>query len=399
MNILHVNDHYNRAGGVQQYILEVGELLGQQGHKNSILYTKQQATTIQDGNWPAYHIPHDHSNINTAVDGVLQLEKPDVAYIHHVASPEIIMALTRSLPTVAYVHGFAAVCPGLAKYYRRGDEVCSRAFGLGCIPMHYLRSCSAARRPTVLYRLMMTTYKLVQALKTVAKLLVGSHYMRQLLVQNGFLSERITVLPPHFIYDRETPSTQSPKRVKDENFILYAGRLELEKGLPHLLQAMAKLPASTRLKVAGDGSLTQQYMVLAQQLGLSNRVEFLGWQSPEALKALYRHATMLVMPSIMPEPFGKVGIEALYNGKPVVAFNVGGIPDWLQDGVNGFLVEPANSHQLAQKIDQLLQDSVLRHRMGEAGRQFALEQYRADAHLNQLIEVLDTPVGKPVQNQ
>ena len=94
---------------------------------------------------------------------------------------------------------------------------------------------------------MMTTYKLMKALKTAPKLLVGSHYMRRLLVQNGFLPERISVLPPHFIYDTEAPSTQSSTIAEDENLILFAGRLELEKGFPYLLQAMAELPASIRL--------------------------------------------------------------------------------------------------------------------------------------------------------
>lgn len=398
MKILHVNDRYNRNGGVQQYILEAGALLSQQGHQNSILYTEQDATTIQNGDWPAYHIPLDHADVKTAVDQALQLEKPDVAYIHHVASPEIIMALTRSLPTVAYVHGFTAVCPGLAKYYRRGDEVCARAFGLGCIPMHYLRRCSAARRPTVIYRLMTTTYKLMQALKTVPKLLVGSHYMRQLLGQNGFLPERISVLPPHFIKEADIPALNSSSGIEDEGLILYAGRLELEKGFPYLLQAMTELPASVRLKVAGDGSLHEQYKTLAKQLDLSSRVEFLGWQSSKNMGQLYQKSALLVLPSII-ETFGKVGLEAMCNNKPVVAFNVGGIPDWLQDGVNGYLVEPTNSCQLAQKINQLLQDSALRRKMGETGRQLALEQYRAGSHLDQLVQVLGMAVGKPIQSQ
>jgi glycosyltransferase involved in cell wall biosynthesis len=129
--------------------------------------------------------------------------------------------------------------------------------------------------------------------------------------------------------------------------------LEYEKGLPYILRAIADLQLSDQLNVAGDESLKQNYMKLAQDLGLSNNIKFHDWLSVNALNELYSECTISVMPSIMPEPFGKVGVESMANGRPVVAFDLGGIPDWLIDGFNGFLVPMMNNPSLSQNIDNL----------------------------------------------
>ena len=86
MKILHVNDNYTHKGGVQQYILSVGRMLADNGHSNVILHTEQSAHTIRDSAWSAYHI-QTAADIVAQVQRVLDVERPDVAYIHHVSSP------------------------------------------------------------------------------------------------------------------------------------------------------------------------------------------------------------------------------------------------------------------------------------------------------------------------
>ncbi len=141
MKILHVNDNYSDQGGVEKYMLEVSCLLAQHGHSNIIFYTNQQKNTIRNGAWPAYHIQPDKNDHATQIKNIIAKEQPDAVYIHHVASPLLVETLTDILPSVAYVHGFTPVCPGLAKYYRRGNMVCERKFDWGCVPMHLFRRC------------------------------------------------------------------------------------------------------------------------------------------------------------------------------------------------------------------------------------------------------------------
>lgn len=385
MKVLHVNDVYDVRGGVQQYLVAVAHLLASAGHANAVVYRQQSAHTVQDGPWPAYRLAGEDEALAAELHRIIAQEQPDVAYIHHVASPALVTAVVEALPAVAYVHGFSALCPGLAKYFRRGDQVCERAFGWGCVPMHYLRRCSAARRPSTLARLMRATTSLRQAYLQAPRLLAATGYMQGLLAQNGFDPSRIALLPPHFLTTDQIPPYAPPA---EPDTLLYVGRLEIEKGVPYLLRALRLLPDRVRLVIAGDGTLRGDYERLSADLGLTGRVEFLGWADAEGMERCYRRCALLVMSSIMPEPFGKVGIEALTHGRPVVAFAVGGIPDWLDEGVTGLLARPADSVDLAVKVHDLLDDPARQQAMGRAGQRSVAERYAAQRHLSTLEAVL-----------
>lgn len=389
MKIMHVTDSYTQQGGVEQYILSVARLLTEHGHSNVILYTQQTALTIRNGAWPAYYI-QINADMVAQIQRVLDIERPDVAYIHHISTPGLIDLLAGQLPAVAYVHGFTAVCPGLAKYFRRGDEVCARAFGWGCVPMHYLHHCSAARRPSTLVRLMRNTASLRQAYLRTSRLLVSTAYMQGLLAQNGFDPSRIALLPPHFLTAGQIPLYAPPEA---PDTLLYAGRLEIEKGVPYLLRALSLLPDRVRLVVAGDGTLRQEYERMSSDMSLADRVEFLGWVDQEEMERCYRRCALVVIPSICPESFGKAGAEALTHGRPVVAFAVGGIPDWLDNGVTGLLARPANSIDLAAKLRELLEDTARQQAMGRAGIRSVAERYTARRHLSTLEAVLNDAIA------
>jgi phosphatidylinositol alpha-mannosyltransferase len=102
-------------------------------------------------------------------------------------------------------------------------------------------------------------------------------------------------------------------------------------------------------------------------------IEFIPWRGQEDLPALYRSADICVVPSVGPEPFGIVTLEAMACGKPVIASRIGGLPIIVEDGVSGFLVPPGDADALAAKIRLLLENKELRARMGAAARQRARE--------------------------
>ena len=233
------------------------------------------------------------------------------------------------------------------------------------------------------------------AYKQVGKVLVGSSYMKDLLVQNGLEAERITILPYFFHMPGRT--TPVPLGVDDPR-LLFVGRLEEEKGLAFLLRALARLSRPYRLLVAGEGSGQKGYEALAQKLGIAGQVDFLGWLSPEEIKRVYEKVVCLVFPSIWPEPFGMVGIEAFYNSRPVIAFDVGGVSDWLQDGWNGYLIPPQDVEQLAGCIERLLEKPGLASQMGSNGYRFVEDHYGVEQHLAQLMAVLRRETGFLMKN-
>ncbi|MEJ2750803.1 MAG: glycosyltransferase [Anaerolineae bacterium] len=292
---------------------------------------------------------------------------------------------------MGYVHIFYPVCPGLAKLYRRGDEICTRPYGLGCVPMIYLRRCASARHPRSVARIMGQTKQYLQAYKQLSRVIVASRYMRDLMVQNGLPADRVDILP-YFIPTPDGAKLAARSANGKRPRIMFAGRLEYEKGIPYLLQAVRKIKTPHCLLIAGDGSLRSQYRQLADDLGVAGQVEFAQWLAPDELQAAYRDSAVTVMPTIMAEPFGKVGVEAMANGRPVVAFNVGGIPDWLIDGHNGFLVPPRDVDQLAARLEQLLVDTELADELGRNGRAYVEAHYSYDKHLDDLTAILQRTV-------
>jgi glycosyltransferase involved in cell wall biosynthesis len=136
--------------------------------------------------------------------------------------------------------------------------------------------------------------------------------------------------------------------------------------------------------ILGDGSQRADCERLSQRLGLQSRVTFAGFVPQARIAGYYRDASLAVMSSLWPEPFGATGLEAMRCGLPVVAFDAGGIREWLLDGVNGFLVPWMDRATFATRVDTLLRDKELARRLGDNGRRFADERFNFSAYIDGL---------------
>jgi glycosyltransferase involved in cell wall biosynthesis len=395
LKILHITETFAPLGGAELYMISQIALLEEAGVENVVVYWNEHPQTFPTGNYPVYHVTESEAERPAGIEAIIKEVRPTIIYLHTVRNPAVVAAAARMGTTIAYIHDFEPVCPGLAKFYRRGQRICTRPYGLGCVPMIYLQRCASAKHPLSVYRIMQAPPRYLAAYKQVGKVLVGSSYMKDLLVQNGLEAERITILPYFFHMPGRT--TPVPLGVDDPR-LLFVGRLEEEKGLAFLLRALARLSRPYRLLVAGEGSGQKGYEALAQKLGIAGQVDFLGWLSPEEIKRVYEKVVCLVFPSIWPEPFGMVGIEAFYNSRPVIAFDVGGVSDWLQDGWNGYLIPPQDVEQLAGCIERLLEKPGLASQMGSNGYRFVEDHYGVEQHLAQLMAVLRRETGFLMKN-
>jgi len=365
MKILHIVNVYAPAGGIETYVIDLMSHLEAEGHKNVLIYRREHPRTLPANGKPVYHVPVTNEGEQDR-KGIIDIVRDEN-------------------PTVIYVHIFYPVCPGLGKLYRRTDQVCTRPYGLGCIPMIYLQRCASARHPVSVYNIMRGTKRYLEAYRSLPYVIVASEYMKDLMVQNGIEAERVKILP-YFIPIPPQSEVSPPDDTCQD--IMFAGRLDYEKGVPYLLEALRLIPPPHQLLIAGDGSLNQEYRQLADSMGVADRVQFLGWLSNDELKTAYQRCAVTVMPTIMPEPFGKVGVEAMANGRPVVAFDVGGIPDWLKDGYNGFLVPSRDVEQLADRLNQLLTDVDLAAKLGGNGRRYVEQNYSTKQHLDGLLSIM-----------
>jgi glycosyltransferase involved in cell wall biosynthesis len=164
------------------------------------------------------------------------------------------------------------------------------------------------------------------------------------------------------------------KKFQTEHLVLSVGRLIDLKGTIHLINAMPAVLRQfpdTELLIIGAGPEKETLVNRTHKLGLENRVHFLGIKEIDELPSYYHAADVFVLPSInkygKTEALGVVLLEAMASGCPVIGSNVGGIPDIIIDGENGFLVPEQRPDVLAERIVQMLSDDSLREQFRENG--------------------------------
>jgi glycosyltransferase involved in cell wall biosynthesis len=172
------------------------------------------------------------------------------------------------------------------------------------------------------------------------------------------------------------------------NIVLFLGRLERRKGIFDLLDAIAALRAhipDLRLVCAGDGDLGSVARY-AERLGIEDAVSLPGWVGPAEKQSLMNLAAVYVLPSYA-EGLPVSLLEAMASGLPVAATSVGGIPDVVADGINGFLFAPGDSAMLQRLLRRLMHDAELGKRMALAARETVRLRFSAERVLAQLDEL------------
>ena len=148
-------------------------------------------------------------------------------------------------------------------------------------------------------------------------------------------------------------------------------------------------------KILGEGGQRAKCEALSRKLGLAARVKFAGYVPPAELAAFYADASVAVVSSVWPEPFGAVGLEAMRYGLPVVAFDAGGIREWLDDGHSGFLVRWMDRPQFAARVELLLADKTLARKLGEQGRVVARDKF----DFGKYVDGLETMFGRLIRRE
>lgn len=162
------------------------------------------------------------------------------------------------------------------------------------------------------------------------------------------------------------------------------GRIIPWKGQDVVMRALAQVPSGIALFVGEeeDGGYANQLRLLAAKLGIAERVRFLGFR--EDVPQLMRLVDCVVHASVDPEPFGRVVVEGMLAGRPVIATRAGGVPEIIEDGVNGILVPPGNPDELAEAIVRVLSDPVGTERLAQRGHARALELFNEERMLQDI---------------
>jgi glycosyltransferase involved in cell wall biosynthesis len=369
VRVVLVNDLGWPAGGAEKNVELLKNQLAERGHEVLVVSTDIGMVERSDG-FADVVVPAITGNPLRRLAGkafhvaayrrvraLIKVFQPDVVHFHTIGelSPSVVAAAT-GVPHVVTVHGpedyTLALLPWQlpARDYRDGTYRPADLRAVGRLRYCYLRFVQRPLYQWVLRR----TFAYVAPSRFLADTLLedaGHTQIRQ--VYNG-----IELLAP-------APA------IPADRTLLYVGRLEAVKGCGVLLRAfelVRREVADARLMLVGAGGASDDLHALAAVGGVADAVDFRGWLSYDAVGDAIADATAVVIPSVWPETLATVALEALAVGRPLIASRVGGLPELIDDGVNGYLVEPYDVRTLADRMVALLTDPVTAARMGAAGR-------------------------------
>ncbi len=315
------------------------------------------------------------------VEGELSRQAPSVIHIHDLLDVDWLLSLRKYAPIVWSVHNYFGCMTG-DKYFKPGQE-CTRPHGPGCIFNSVLRGCDHRRIPRPSLNAYRRTGNLLRAAQGANVVIVYSQFVRAQLRTNGVRDVRVV---PLF-----TPSVASIKPLPRRRHVMFSGRIVTQKGVDVLLKAVAMRDDIT-VHICGDGWGMGRVQGLVERLKLGEQVRFEGWQPATALARFYEMSDAVIVPSVWPEPFGLVGIEAMAHGRPVIASKTGGIPEWLSDGQTGLLVPPGDVAALDKAMSWMLDHPREAEEMGRAGAEDVANRYSASAFVAATAPVYEAAV-------
>jgi glycosyltransferase involved in cell wall biosynthesis len=391
---------WGRNGGVAAHVQASARLLAEQGLRVMVVAAKVDPDLHVPG--VTVHRSPELFKAHVPIDarlGAAASSHPDVIHLHQLDDPDVVAALRLKAPVVVSAHGYTACTAGV-HYFRPGQE-CTRPHGPGCVPNLALRGCAHVRNPRPLPASYRQTTRALEALRSADLAVAYSSAVERHLAVNGVTRSAVIPLfatlaphPPYESHPTRAPHESHPPCEQHEPHgpaddrtarrVVFAGRVVKPKGLGVLIRAIRAVDAE--LVVCGDGMQLTAMRRLARRLGVEQRVHFQGWLNAERLTQELAKASVVAIPSLWPEPFGLVGIEALAAGRPVVASFTGGIPDWLQDGVTGVGVRPGDVQGLARALDKLLADPTRQNEIGMAGSEMVAVRFSPERHVEALLE-------------
>lgn len=335
---------------------------------------------------------------------LLDYTNPDIVWgfgVHRHLSPSVFMAAKeRSIPVIHRLSDYNIICPD-SRLTRGDDSICH---GIDCPLKGYhnaiLNKCVRLTKGSKGKKASLSASIIGAAelyyhnkfkfyVNNVDKFIAPSNFLRNIMITAGIPEQQIVHIPIYIDSTKYTPEYDSLP------YLLYFGRLNWEKGLPILLDAMSELK-HIKLVIAGDGPERENLEKIKIRKNLLN-VEFTGKLHGEDLSRLIKNSRAVVLPSVWFDNSPHVILETFANGKPILGANIGGIPEYIDENSDGLLYTYNNSEELAEKINFLMSQPQICKEMGLYGRQKTELFYNPKAHYIKLISLMEGLKNREVQ--
>jgi glycosyltransferase involved in cell wall biosynthesis len=383
MRVLIVHNSYQQAGGEDTVVASEHALLDRHGFETRLWTVSNDAIA---GTWTkittALRTPYSRP-ARDRLARVIADFAPAVVHVHNffpLLSPSVYDACRLAgVAVVQTLHNYRTICPG-ALLLRDGHpcEDCVgaspyRAALHGCYRGSRAGSLAVARMVDIHRRRGTWLHK-------IDRFIALSAFSKSKFVGAGFPADRIAV-KPNFAQDRRVPGSGTRAGA------LFVGRLSAEKGIEILLRAWERL--DTPLRLVGDGPLRG----LVERAAGGN-IAFTGWKTPDEVAEEMARAAFLVLPSVWPESFGMVIVEAFAQALPVIATRIPPLEEIIEEGANGLLFTPGDAGDLVDKVRWASEHPEAMRAMGGAARRLYEQKYSPDVNLAQLTKIYEAAIAE-----
>lgn len=381
MRIILVNKFHYRKGGAETYYLTIGEKLKEMGHEVAY-FSMKHPNNLPCAQEKYFVTQREYNNVKNplvaARDGLALLYsneakhnfealceefRPDVVHMNNVHRQITLSILDapylseHRVPVIYTAHDYVTICPGYLMLDGSG-KVCDACLDgkyrhcieKVCVKGSRAKSALAAAEASLNHRRHMN--------EKIDKVIAPSRFMRSKLIEGGWPEDKVVSMQ-NFASDEilHRASSAGDSTDRKHPYILFFGRLSREKGIDILthafIEALPELPSGLRLVIAGDGPEKDEIESFIHEDNAP--VELVGFKMGEALRSLVAGALVAVSPSVFRENMPYSIIEAMAEGTPVIGSRIGGIPELICDGKNGWLCEPDNVPSLAYVLVQSVQ--------------------------------------------
>lgn len=392
--IVNASQNYFVRGGSDRYFFVLGELLEQHGHR-VIPFAARQARDLPT-KWSGYFPPGVDFASPGAVDiarflysrpaarqmrRLLADEQPDLAHLH-IYYGQLTGSILKPLadagvPIVQTLHDFKLVCPVYSLLSH--GKICE-----ACQGKHFWRAATRRCNRGSLARSVLSaaeTYVThwLGAIDRFDHFITVSDFQRRKCIELGVPAEKMTT-----VHNFADPTQFEPAQ-RPGDYLLYFGRIEQLKGIYTLLAAAERLP-EVPLWIVGTGDAEQHVAELIRQRGL-NHVRLLGFKGGAELHELIRNSVATLLPSEGYDNCPMSVLESLALARPVIGSRIGGIPELVRDGVDGYLVPPGDAEALADRMQTLARDPEEAASMGLAGRSKIEAEFNPEIHYRRVLNV------------
>lgn len=400
MKILQVNKFFDLQGGAEVYmhnLIKHERALGHEVHAFSTRSVKNLPSEDEKYFVTRYHLDRPNNlltRVKIAANFIWNLEakrsfarelddiKPDVVHLHnlyhHLSSSLLPEIRKRNIPCVQTLHDYKLIAPNYGMFDHGAP--CERSKGGRYYQVILHRCLSPKLLPNVLAAVEMYFTKATQAYeRTVHTFLCPSRFLKEKMEDWGEPAGKLRYVPNPAELPEKTASMGG-------GYLIYAGRLSEEKGLKSFIEAAAKVP-ELPVKIAGRGPEDDALRAYAESLG-ARHIEFLGFVAPEELEQLRYRAEALILPTLSYENASGSVLEAMASGLPCIVTRIGGNPELVEDGVNGFLVQPGDSEDWLRALRRFQALPLeARKEMGKKGREKIRHGRTWDQHVENVLAI------------